>query len=196
LRWNWRKLIKQIEIVVDGTDCGGKTPLVESLVSELTDLGHSVATLAPFREVEVYPLWEDDPLAASRTVARVMQHFREENCNARIVVWDRGWPTVHASTYCPDARECVSPYPDWTILLLNTESTILEKIQKYRLNGLWLTNQEIRRRYLNAYNRVSENDEAPIKIYRANSNGRFDIGNIVTETIKRFEQQGTIHHGS
>ena len=66
------------EIVVDGTDGGGKSPLVANLVTTLSSAGLKVGTQAPYRVWEVYPLWESDPIRAARTIVAVMQAFRSQ----------------------------------------------------------------------------------------------------------------------
>ncbi|MDQ0290558.1 hypothetical protein [Oligosphaera ethanolica] len=178
------------EIVIDGTDCGGKTPLVNTLVARLAAEGVSVAVAAPFREVEVYPLWETDPLCASQRINDVMQGIRKEHADREVLVWDRGWPTVFVSTDLPEARNLCLPYPHLTVLLLNTEQTILDKVAKHGLTGEWLLQPETRRRFIDAYHALAaEPESVPMRVYRADLEGRFELEQIAVDVVACFAFQ-------
>lgn len=185
-------MIPPFEIVVDGTDCGGKTPLVQTLVRRFETEQVSVATAAPFREVEVYPLWKSDPLTASRKICEVMHCFRQSNRDKAILIWDRGWPTVFVSTDLPEARSLCLPYPHLTVLLLNTEQTILNKVAKHRLTAEWLLQPETRRRFIDAYHALAVEQEAvDMKVYHANPEGRFDLEKIAGDVAAYFVYQSS-----
>ena len=83
----------RIEIVVDGTDAAGKTPLVRHLVKTIPASGPVVAH-APYHVEEVYPLWDEDPVRAARIIVGHMAAFRDAHPDAEVIVWDRGWPTM------------------------------------------------------------------------------------------------------
>ncbi len=177
------------EIVVDGTDCGGKTPLVHSLVRRFEAERVPVAVAAPFQEVEVFPLWNTDSVTASRRINDAMSRFRDANRDRAALVWDRGWPTVFVSTDNREARRLCLPYPDLTVLLLNTERTILEKVAKHQLTGEWLLQSEIRRKYLTAYRALANHgDQMRMNVYFADSDGRFDLERIAADVVACFHQ--------
>ncbi len=177
------------EIVVDGTDCGGKTPLVHKLVQRFADDRVPVTTAAPFKDVEVYPLWKSDPLMAARRINDVICRFRDENRGKTVLVWDRGWPTVFVSTESRLARKACLPFPDLTVLLLNTEQTILEKVAKHRLTGEWLLQSETRRRFIAAYQALADNHEpADMIVYCADTDGRFDLEKIAADVVACFHR--------
>lgn len=183
-------MIPPFEIVVDGTDCGGKTPLVQVLVRRFEAEQVSVATAAPFKEVEVYPLWKSDPLTASHRICDAMRRFRQANRDKSVLIWDRGWPTVFVSTDLPEARNLCLPYPHLTVLLLNTEQTILEKIAKHKLTGEWLLQPETRRRFIDAYHALAaEPESVPMRVYHANLEGRFELEQIAVDVVACFAFQ-------
>jgi hypothetical protein len=120
-----------IEIVIDGTNFGGKTPLVARLIERLEETGLSVRTASPYREVEVYSRWDDDPIGAARTITAIMSRHRDAAAGADVFVWDRGWPTCFIATKNPAARAFFRPLPRLTYLLLNTAETTQRKVAKY-----------------------------------------------------------------
>jgi len=178
--------VKPVEIVVDGTDGAGKTPLVEYIASRLIGLGYTVATYAPFREIEVYPLWETDPIKASRIIAEVMQRFRANHSNTEIVIWDRAWPTVFVSTNCKEAREMFCRFPDLTVLLINTEQTILEKITKHRLHSAWVIDPYARKKYIEAYRILAGTHRDDLLAFNADLNRRFNLEHIFCTIALRY----------
>lgn len=168
-----------LEIVVDGTDSGGKTPCVKALRLAFA-VSRNVQTCAPFRVQEVYPLWEHEPRRAAAAIRSVMNSFRRDNAIADLIIWDRGWPTVWVSTTDAVAREAMLPFPNLTVLLLNAIETTKSKGEKYGLRAIWATDLMLVRRYHDAYHdlprQVSDNGVAA---YYPASDGRFDYSIIV-----------------
>lgn len=179
--------MKPIEIVIDGTDWSGKTPVVEKLVTTMRDKGWLVATGAPFREVEVFPLWQTDPFIASKTVNDVVQQLYKKYSDMQLIVWDRGWPTVFVSTDCQASRNLWIPYPNLTVLLLNSEQTILNKLQQPRITGPWVTNPILRRKFLDAYYQIAKTNDALMQLHYADIDGRFVIEDIIMAIIEQLE---------
>src|SRR5688500_78709 len=66
-----------IEVVIDGTNFGGKTPLVARLLELLAARGWSAGSASIYREGEVYDRWDDDPVGAAATLVGRMQTHRE-----------------------------------------------------------------------------------------------------------------------
>lgn len=123
----------RVEVVIDGTNFGGKTPLVERLLGRLAAAGLSAATASPYREVEVYTLWDDAPEeAAERILERMEEHRRR--ATEDVLVWDRGWPTCFVSTRSAAARRRFLPLPGLSYLLLNTSAATEKKVRKYGLS--------------------------------------------------------------
>lgn len=121
-----------LELTIDGTNFGGKTPLVSAVARRLAERG-SVACCNPLKEqpVDLYPLWGDAPDEAARRVADLMS-ARRETSRVDFLIWDRGWPTVHMATRRASARALVPPRAP-TFLLLNTVETTAAKVRKYGL---------------------------------------------------------------
>jgi hypothetical protein len=139
-----------IEIVVDGTDSGGKTPCVEALYRAFA-VDRDVRTYAPFRVQEVYHLWDREPRRATAAIRSIMDDFRHRSVSADMIIWDRGWPTVWVSTTDPAARGALLPFPDLTVLLLNSIETTRRKVEKHSLQALWVNDPALVRRYHDAY---------------------------------------------
>src|SRR5258708_7237560 len=135
----------RIEIVIDGTDCGGKTPCVEALRRAFATIA-SVRICAAFRVREVYPLWETGPRPAAAIIGEVMDEVRLTD-TSDVILWDRGWPTVWVSTDDPVARNLLLPFPDLTILLLNSVETTHAKAAKNGLSAVWVTDPALVQRY-------------------------------------------------
>jgi hypothetical protein len=125
--------VSPLEIVIDGTNFGGKTPLVARLIERLAGRGWRVATASPYRELEVYPLWDTAPVAAADAICAIMDAHRARAAGADLIVWDRGWPTCFISTRAPVARRRFLPLPLHTFLLLNTAENTERKVRKYNL---------------------------------------------------------------
>lgn len=124
----------RLELTIDGTNFGGKTPLVALLVSKLGQL-RSVECCNPFKAQprDLYPLWAEAPVEAAGLVAALMRQHREAS-RAEVLIWDRGWPTVHMATRCAEARALVPPTAP-TFVLLNTAATTATKVAKYGLTA-------------------------------------------------------------
>lgn len=168
----------RIEVVVDGTDGAGKTPCVEHLVHRFAARGLQVVSHAPYREREVYPLWETDPQRAARTIVQVMARFRAAHPDADVVVWDRGWPTAFISTEDAAARALFEPLPAVTILLLSTMDRTRDTAKNHPSAGVWATDEALIRRYNAAYHRLEASE--PHSILRAlpDSRSRYDLPSI------------------
>jgi hypothetical protein len=168
-----------VEIVVDGTDSGGKTPCVETLRSVFA-FDRTVQTCAPFRVQEVYHLWEREPLVAAATIRSIMDDFRRDHATADLIIWDRGWPTVWVSTTDSIARGAVLPLPELTILLLNSMETTKAKVEKYGLQSTWVNDPALVRRFHDAYHELPHDvgDDSVATFFPA-SDGRFDYSTIV-----------------
>jgi hypothetical protein len=123
--------VDPLEIVIDGTNFGGKTPLVTRLLERMAARGWRAETAAPYREIEVYSLWDTDPVAAATTVTTIMARHRQRAAGADLLLWDRGWPTCFIATRNAAARRCFVPLPALSYLLLNTAATTERKVRKY-----------------------------------------------------------------
>jgi hypothetical protein len=167
-----------LEIVVDGTDSGGKTPCVAALRDSFA-AERDVRTCAPFRVQEVYPLWQREPRRAAATIRAVMDDFRRASGAADMIIWDRGWPTVFVSTNDVVARGALLPFPDLTVLLLNTAETTLAKARKHGLDAVWATDPALVRRYHDAYHALPrEVSHARLSVFLPNPDGRYDYAAI------------------
>ena len=163
------------EIVVDGTDGAGKTICVQFLVAKLADLGLTVAQHAPYRVVEVYPLWDTAPAQAAATITTVMQQFRVAHPHADILVWDRGWPTAYISTTDLGAWALFAPFPSATILLLSTTGRTRDKARAKHSPGEWVTDDALIERYHAAYHQLTPPPGHPVLRYFPDDNGMFDL---------------------
>jgi hypothetical protein len=176
-----------IEIVVDGTDSGGKSPCVEAL-HRVFAFDRKVRTCAPFRVQEVYQLWEREPRRAAATIRLVMDDFRRDNATADLIIWDRGWPTVWVSTTDTIAREATLPFPDLTVLLLNSIETTKSKVEKYGLQAIWVTDSTLVRRYHDAYHDLPRQvSDHSIAAFFPASDGRFDYSMIVADACAKLK---------
>lgn len=122
-----------VEVVIDGTNFGGKTPLVERLREEFTSRGWSTGSASVYREGEVYARWDDDPVGVAATIVGRMQAYRERLAHLEILVWDRGWPTCFVSTRSAAARRLFLPLQPLTFILLNSAAATAKKVAKYGL---------------------------------------------------------------
>jgi hypothetical protein len=178
---DWRPSMPPIEIVVDGTDSGGKTPCVESLYRTFA-VDRDVRTHAPFREQEVYHLWDGKPQRAAEIIRSIMDDFRRRCASADLVIWDRGWPTVWASTTDTVARRTLLPFPDLTVLLLNSIETTNRKVRKYSLQATWVTDPALVQRYNDAYHALPRQVSGDkLATFFPASDGRYDY-----ETISAY----------
>jgi thymidylate kinase len=173
--WN---LPMPIEIVIDGTDSGGKTPCVEALCRTFA-ADRQVRTCAPFRAQEVYPLWDREPRRAAAIIRSIMDDFRHSSASADLIIWDRGWPTVWVSTTDASARGALLPFPDLTVLLLNSIETTKRKVEKHGLQAIWLNDAALVRRYHDAYHALPHavNEDSVAAFFPA-QDGRYDYAAI------------------
>ncbi len=187
-----------IEIVVDGTDGAGKTPLVERLCERVRARGLSVASHAPYREREVYPLWESDPEEAARIIVEIMACFRGTHADAELFIWDRGWPTAYITTEDLRAREVFLPLPTLTVLLLSTLARTQRQASRYPHAGIWVTDEARARRYNAAYHGLEAADASPAAArmlrFFPDSNDTFDldaIGDAVDAALREIPTRTT-----
>ena len=167
-----------IEIVIDGTDSGGKTPCVESLYRTFA-VDRKVRACAPFRVREVYHLWEHEPQRAAAIIRSIMEDFRHDSASVDLIIWDRGWPTVWVSTTDPIARRLLMPFPDLTVLLLNSIETTNRKAEKHGLQAIWVNDPALVRRYHDAYHALpQEVNGNNLAVFFPDSNGRYDYATI------------------
>ncbi len=167
-----------IEIVVDGTDSGGKTPCVETLCRVFA-ANRIVRTCAPFRVRQVFHLWEREPQHAAATIRSIMDDFRRDSSAADLIIWDRGWPTVWVSTLDLIARRTLLPFPDLTLLLLNSMETTRRKVQKHGLQAIWVKDPLLMRRYHDAYHALPhEVGEGDLAAFFPDGDGRYDYETI------------------
>ncbi len=144
--------------MIDGTDGAGKTPLVQTLCAALRERGHAVATHAPYRVEEVFPLWEREPRRAAEIITAIMRRFRAAHPR-EVIVWDRGWPTAWVSTDDPIAREAFAPLPAVTILLLSTTRRTRQKAVEHGSSRPWMVEDALVERFNAAYRGLA--DQAP-----------------------------------
>lgn len=123
-----------VEVVIDGTNFGGKTPLVARLLEQFAARGWLAGSAAVFREGEVYAQWDDDPVGAAATIVARMQAHRERLGQLDVLVWDRGWPTCFVSTRNAAARRLFLPLQPLTFILLNSADATARKVAKYGLS--------------------------------------------------------------
>jgi hypothetical protein len=140
-----------IDVVVDGTDGAGKTACVRFLVDRWMRRGLAVASHAPYREQEVYPLWAAEPERAAQIITGIMARFRTAHPGADVVVWDRGWPTAFVTTTDPRARALFEPLPPLTVLLLSTTDRTRAKVRALDLGGVWVRDDGLVEHYNAAY---------------------------------------------
>jgi hypothetical protein len=167
-----------IEIVIDGTDVSGKTPCVEALHREFAK-GRDVRTCAPFRVHEVYHLWEREPRQAANIIRSIMDDFRRNSAVADMIIWDRGWPTVWVSTADPVARDALLPFPELTVLLLNSIETTNRNVAKQGLQAIWLNDPALVLRYHDAYHNLPrEMNPGSLVTFFPAADGRYDYAPI------------------
>ena len=178
-----------MEIVVDGTDGAGKTTCVDFVVERLRRRGLPVTQCAPYREKEVYHLWESSPERAARIIVGVMSRFRSAHPDD-VIVWDRGWPTAFVTTDHALARSMFMPLPDLTILLLGTIEQTRANAQHRGAKGVWVTDDALLRTYNRAYHRLQEpSGHVMLRCYPGDSS-LFDFGPVAQELLDRLELAG------
>jgi hypothetical protein len=179
-----------IEIVIDGTDSSGKTPCVEALCRTF-EIDRNVCTCAPFRVQEVYHLWAREPQRAAALIRSIMGDFRRANAAADLIVWDRGWPTVWVSTTDSVARGALLPFPDLTLLLLNSMETTRRKVQKHGLQAIWVNDPALARRYHDAYHALpGAVGEDSLAAFFPAADGRYDYATICAYACNKLKLDG------
>lgn len=180
---------KCLELTVDGTNFGGKTPLVTVIARKLAERG-SVECCNPFKvqSVDLYPLWAESPVEAAQRVADCMRRHREAS-QVDFFIWDRGWPTVHMVTRNAEARALVPPSTP-TFFLLNTNATTAAKVQKYSLTPVthpWMCGARLPDE--TSYEQLAvEHADCIARTFRPDAGGVFDLeavaGAIITVTLQ------------
>ena len=176
-----------IEVVIDGTNFGGKTPLVAKLLDKICDSGLRAETMAPYREREVYALWDVDPVAAAKTITDIMRQPRVvANDVTDVLVWDRGWPTCYVATKNAAARALFEPLPRLTFLLLNTDKTTERKVRKYGLAEAtypWMSRRHRLRDEI-SYEQLAEEMPQAVRCLRPTlEDSRFDLDLVASEIV-------------
>lgn len=166
-----------IEVVIDGTNFGGKTPLVLALLERIQSEGKNAVSASIYREEEVYSLWNDDPFeAATRIVSRMMIH-RERAQETDVLVWDRGWPTCFVSTQNVAARRLFLPLQRLTFLLLNTDHATAKKVKKYGVSAEkypWMFHHRLQDEI--SYEELSRRFADDLRVFRPTlEEDRFDL---------------------
>jgi hypothetical protein len=175
LTWRYSMSVRPFEIVVDGTDGAGKTSCVEFLAAWLRRR-YRVAIHAPYREVEVFPLWDFAPEEASHTIVTVMERFRAAHRDADVLLWDRGWPTAFVSTNDPRSRARFAPFPALTLLLLSTTARTHERARQKSNRGVWVTDPALMLRYHRAYHHLrAPLASVSVRRFFPEADGMFDL---------------------
>ncbi|MCU0657227.1 MAG: hypothetical protein MUF64_18800 [Polyangiaceae bacterium] len=179
-----------IELVIDGTNFGGKTPLVTRLVEHLAGLGLVATTASPFREVEVYGLWDDAPEQAAGLIVERMAAQRASH-RGDVLVWDRGWPTCFVATAHPGARRRFLPLPRLTFLLLNTAQATARKVAKYGLSPEvypWMHGRKLKDEI--SYDELARRFADDLRVFRPTLEGdRFDLDLLAREIGAEVEAE-------
>jgi predicted ATPase len=170
---------RAIEIVVDGTDGAGKTPCVARLCARFRRRGLAVASHAPYRVHEVYPLWATAPREAARIVVDVMAELRARSSDAEVIVWDRGWPTAYITTDDACARALFLPLPTCTVLLLSSTERTRRQARKYPQAGVWATDEARVLRYNAAYHALEAPEPRAVLRFFPDANDTYDLEAVV-----------------
>lgn len=174
-----------IEIVIDGTNFGGKTPLVARLIEALRAQGLSVETASPYREVEVYSLWDDRPAEAAGVICATIEAHRQRAAGADVFVWDRGWPTCFIATRDPAARRLFLPLPPLTFVLLNTAAATEKKVKKYGISEHaypWMHRRRLRDE--STYDDLCRRFADDLRVFRPTlDDDRFDLDLVAAEIL-------------
>ncbi len=179
-----------VEVVVDGTNFGGKTPLVARLLELLAARGWSVGSASVYREGEVYSRWDDDPVGAAATIVGRMQSHRARLADVDVLVWDRGWPTCFVSTRNAEARRRFLPLQPLTFVLLNSAAATAKKVAKYGLTSAtvpWMHGQRLKDEM--SYEHLCRRFTDDVRSFTPTlADDRFDLdlvaGEIVTEVAQ------------
>lgn len=183
-----RRPRRPIEVVVDGTDGAGKTACVRFLLDRWTRRGLAVASHAPYREQEVYPLWATEPERAAQIITGIMARFRAAHPSADVVVWDRGWPTAFVTTTDPRARAAFEPLPPLTVLLLSSTDRTRAKAQALDLRGEWVRDDALIAHYNAAYHAL-DGASADRELLRVvpDASGTFDFEHVARRLEAELE---------
>ncbi|HWO24930.1 MAG TPA: hypothetical protein VNO30_39585 [Kofleriaceae bacterium] len=181
---------RPIDVVVDGTDGAGKTACVRFLVDRWTRRGLAVASHAPYREQEVYPLWGAEPERAAQIITGIMARFRAAHASTDVVVWDRGWPTAFVTTADLRARAAFEPLPPLTVLLLSSTDRTRAKARDWDLRGVWVRDDALIEHYNATYHALDAlGAPSDRKLLRAvpDASGNFDFEHIAHELDPELE---------
>jgi hypothetical protein len=169
-----------LEVTIDGTNFGGKTVLVDTLLAKLSSVKTFVSN--PFKELDVYSLWPTQPIEAARRIFRYMERLREQQEKTDVLIWDRGWPTIYMATRSVSARVLFPP-TEPTFLLLNTRETLNKKLKKYGLTKdkfPWMHGPTLPDE--TSYEELAEQFKDQTKVFRPDENGLFDLSGL-SDTI-------------
>lgn len=178
-----------LELTIDGTNFGGKTPLVNLLMAKLRR-NRGAACCNPFKgqPLDLYPLWAKVPVEAAQRVAAYMQQQRHETGIAEVRVWDRGWPTVHMATRCAEARALVPPATP-TFLLLNTAETTAVKVAKYGLTPAthpWMCGERLPDE--TSYEELAVEFADHVIVFRPGADGVFDLEAVASAILASLQK--------
>jgi len=175
-----------IEIVIDGTDGAGKTSFVNFLLKKIRTRSLTVDTVAPYREQEVYPLWEQQPLQAAKIINGIIEAHRIRLQHLDCIVWDRGWPTAFVSTDNATARDCFNPLPTTTILLLGSTQKTRAKALQLNSPGEWVSDDALIDYYNIRYHALPQTyQQATLACYH-DTNGLFEFELIWEQILPAF----------
>ena len=179
-----------IEVVIDGTNFGGKTPLVARLLELIAARGWLAASASVYREGEVYARWDDDPVGAAATIVGRMQAHRERLTDVDILVWDRGWPTCFISTRHAGARRLFLPLPPLTFGLLNSAAATAKKVAKYRLTPAavpWMHDRRLKDEI--SYEQLAQLFPNDLRSFAPTlADDRFDLDLVASEIVAEVAQ--------
>jgi len=179
-----------VEVVVDGTNFGGKTPLVARLLELLAARGWSAGSASVYREGEVYAQWDDDPVGAAATIVGRMQVHRERSAQLDVLVWDRGWPTCFVSTRNAAARRRFLPLPPLTFVLLNSAAATARKVAKYGLSAAtvpWMHGRRLKDEM--SYEQMCRQFADDVRTFEPTlADDRFDLDLVAGEIVAEVAQ--------
>jgi len=179
-----------VEVVVDGTNFGGKTPLVARLLELLAARGWSAGSASVYREGEVHARWDDDPVGAAATIVGRMRTHRERLAEVDVLVWDRGWPTCFVSTRDAAARRLFLPLPPLTFVLLNSAAATAKKVAKYGLTPAavpWMHGQRLKDEI--SYEQLCQRFPDDLRSFAPTlADDRFDLDLVAGEIVAEVAQ--------
>jgi len=182
------------EVTIDGTNFGGKTVLVDTLLTKLSLASVKTFVSNPFKELNVYPLWPKEPIEAARRIFRYMEQLREQQQGkVDVLIWDRGWPTVYMATRNVSAR-ILFPPTEPTFLLLNTRETLNKKLKKYGITKEkfpWMHGPTLPDE--TSYEELAEQFKDKTKAFRPDENGLFDLTSLSDTIALTISNAGVIN---